>query len=497
MTAETQAGSRSLFKNSVSQIAGRLLLSLGRMVVALMIGRVAGTEMFGAYVLVLSFLVFFEWLVDFGQTDIGVRDICQAPGREAAVLGALFRLKIVQGVAYCLLLPALLMVMRYPPDIIRAGAVGAVGLLFYGGVQLFRTLFKVRMCMERDVLAELGGLAISFPLTWLACRAHAGIEILVGCYMVSRVAFFCLVAWLGRRERHPWGAGAGFREAWALFLRASPLGVGGLLVALYDSLAIVMLSKLADIDSEAQYAAATRFVYPVIIIVQALNSAFYPPLSAMWKTAPARFKQLQQTVLETSLLVGGALFCAINAGADFLMGLMGPSIGAAAGILRILAWVVLARALTTSMSPLIIVSGRQGRTVWITATSVVLEAVAFLLLVPRYGIAGAAAGYLIIEVAVGVAPVSWIGQRAAKTTLAWTAPAKLILCAATAAGLCAVLPGAGTIWSGMLSVLIYAALTILSGALSPRQLRALSQELTRKGGLAAPSQVSILRGSET
>jgi O-antigen/teichoic acid export membrane protein len=490
MTAALQGGSRRLFKNSVSQIAGRLLLSLGRMVVALMIGRLAGTDMFGAYALIISFLVFFEWLVDFGQTDIGVRDICQQPEREGAILRALVWLKLIQGVAYFLLLPVLLIVMRYPPEIVRAGAVGAIGLLFYGGVQIFRTVFKVRMCMERDILAELGGLAVALPLTWLACRQHAGIEVLVGCYMSSRVVFLGLVVWFGRGEPRPLGSPVSRRDVWSLFTQSLPLGLSGLLVALYDSLAIIILSKLTDLHAEAQYAAATRFVYPVIIIVQALNSAFYPPLSAMWKSSPARFKVLQQTVLDISLLVGGALFCAINSGADFLMGLMGPTIGEAAIILRILSCVVLARALTAAMSPLIIVAGSQGKTLWLSGTAVLLEATAFLILTPRYGNLGAALGYLFIELALGAGPVSWVGQHVSRTNMHWRAPIKLVSCALASAGLCRLLPGAGTIWSGMLSFALYVPLTLLVGGISFAQLRGLVQELTgraaRSAGVSAP-----------
>jgi len=111
MTTTVDSSSRSLMKNAASQIGGRLSLSLGRLLAALMIVRLVGPERFGEYALVLQFIVLFEWLADFGQTDIGVRDICQRPAEEGETLGALATLKALQGAGLALLLPALLMAM--------------------------------------------------------------------------------------------------------------------------------------------------------------------------------------------------------------------------------------------------------------------------------------------------------------------------------------------------------------------------------------------------
>ena len=76
----------ALLRSVTSQVGARLLLSLGRLGVALLISRLAGKDTFGEYALLLSILTLFEWLVDFGQTDISVRDACQSPQDEAKLL---------------------------------------------------------------------------------------------------------------------------------------------------------------------------------------------------------------------------------------------------------------------------------------------------------------------------------------------------------------------------------------------------------------------------
>jgi O-antigen/teichoic acid export membrane protein len=462
--------SRLLLKNAVSQIAGRLLLSLGRLVAALLIVRNLGAAQFGAYALVVWFVGLFEWLADFGQTDIAVRDICQQPEREAVILRALAGLKALQGLSLFLLLPGVLYMLDYPWEIVRAALIGGIGLPFYAAVQVFRTRLKVVMRMERDVLAELGGLLVMLPLTWYACIRGAGVEVLVACYMASRVTFLFLVILLGRFSL-PADGRLRAAEALALLRQAAPLGMAGLLVSLYDGLALLVLSKMADLSAVAQYVAATRYVFPVIIVVQSLNSAFYAPLSASWKRSPAQFAQLQQTVLESSILVGGAIFCGVYASAGFLMSLIGSSIGEAAGLLRLLSWVVLARTVTTAMSPLIVIGGAQNKVLWITICAILLQVVALLELVPGHGATGAAIGYLTIEIALGVIPVSVIGQQVTGVRLHWSAPVKLLVAAAIVILLCGLLPFAGTLASGALAVALYLAFAVVSGAVSPRKLR--------------------------
>jgi O-antigen/teichoic acid export membrane protein len=469
---------RSLLKNAVAQIVGRVLLSLGRLLAALLIVRHAGTGRFGEYALVVYFLVLFEWLVDFGQTDIAVRDICQQPERRGLILQALAGLKAAQGLLLFLCLPCLLYVLDYPAPIVRAALVGGIGLPFYAAVQVFRTQLKVDMRMERDVLAELGGLAVMLPLTWYASVSGAGLETLVGCYAVSRIVFLLLVIPLGRVS-FPGGLALRSAGARMLLRQAIPLGIAGMLVSVYDGLALMMLSKMVDMPAVAQYAAATRYVFPVVIVVQSLNSAFYAPLSASWKASPPQFASLQQVALEVSILVGGAMFCAVRSSADFLMHLIGPSIGAASGVLRLLSWVVLARTVTIAMSPLIIIAGWQGKLLWIAVGGILLQTLALIELVPRYGIIGAAIGYLTIEILLGVAPASLIGQYVTGIRIRWSAPARLLASAVAAIGICSLLPFAGTLGSGLLSATLYLVFAGLTGAVSPQKLRGVIREILR------------------
>lgn len=469
MTAIADGSSRSLARSAASQFAGRVTLSLGRLLVAMLIVRGAGVEVFGAYTLVIQYVLLAEWLVDFGQADLAVRDIAREPVGEPVVLEALSRLKLLHGAVFGPLLPLTLLILGYPATVVEAGAVGGVAVLAYAAVQPARVRFRVWMRAERDVAAELAGLAVMLPLTWMACRAELGLVALVGCYAVGRVvqlalAFAFMGDWPGRF--------AATGCAGTLWRGALPLGFAGLLVMVYDSLATLMLSKLGGMEAVGQYAAATRFVFPVIIAVQALTAAFYPPLSATWRGDPGRFQTLQQAALDLSVLAAGLLLCGVFAAAPFLMGLLGPEIAAAAPVLRVLCLVILARAVTTAMSPLIVVAGQQGRALWLSALAVAVQAAAILLLIPRFGLVGVAAGYLVVEILVSVVPIAVIGQHVASVRLRWSVPLRMMACALFAAMAAEALPFAGTFAAGVVAACGFLFLVVVTRTVSVAQLRA-------------------------
>ena len=478
------SASLTIFRNAGSQIGGRLAISLGRMLAALLIVRYCGADRFGEYALVINFSVLFEWLVDFGQSDIAVRDICQQPLRAGNILRTLAYLKILQSVALALVLPALLWLMQYPADIVWAGVASGVSLPFYAGVLMFRTVFKVRLRMELDVLAELGGLAVMLPLTWYVASQNGSVASLVACYAFARLVFLVLMIAFDSDRVGTMGTSASRADTVSAFRQAFPLGVAGLMVAFYDSMAVVMLSKLSDLHAVAQYAAVTRFVYPVIIVVQSLSSAFYPLLSEAWKQSPRNLAQLQQLSLELSLFVAGGLFCAVFTSADFLMALIGPALADAAGLLRLVSIVLLVRSITTAMSPLIIVAGRQAQAMWLTASAVLLHFGGIFVLVPMFGVNGVAFGYLAIELLVSLIPVSYLGLRYSGIQLEYTGPAKILFCAVVAASLCSFAPVSGTIWGGMISGLIFLALTLATGGISLSRLKSLAPpQLLHRGSI--------------
>ncbi|BAV64973.1 lipopolysaccharide biosynthesis protein [Sphingobium cloacae] len=469
----------SLFRNSAALVAGRIALSLLRMVAALCVARLAGAESFGAYALLLGIVALFEWLVDFGQTDIAVRDAARDPDRRDTLLAALSRAKRMQGLAGAAALPLILAVMGYDGPVILAGCAGSVAIGASALLQPARAALRLALRPDRDMAAELAGTAAMLPLLALASLMRAPLPVLIATFALARLAQAALaIHWA------PPCRAAAPASARHLARSALPLGVAGLLVVLYDALAPLLLAHLLDLKAVAIYAAAARFIFPILIAVQAINTAFFPVIAHGWRRDPAGMERTQQAALLLSVAVSAPLFAGIHGGADFLMSLMGGDFRSGAPLLRLMAWVLLARAVTTAMSPLIVVAGRQGRAMLLTLASLAAQVVALFVLVPRLGVIGAGVGYLLVELLLGSLAVSWMGQAVSGARIDWRPVAALLAAAALAVRLVDATPLAGSFPGGVAAGTLSLGFILLLARLMRRRMAPVWRDLRRRRSLA-------------
>lgn len=473
----------SILHNGAALVIGRIALSAARMLAALAVARLAGAERFGAYALLLSYIGLFEWLVDFGQTDIVVREGARDPARRPMALATLAAAKRLQGIVGALVLPLLLLAMGQGTEMVLAGAAGGIAILATALLQPARAQLRLALRMDRDIVAELAGAGVMLPLLVAASLLHAPLYILIGTFAISRLAQAVLTFhWAGPR------ASAHSSGVWPLISDAAPLGLAALLVLFYDALAPLVLERLMDLKAVAIYAAAARFIFAVLIAVQAITTAFFPVIAHGWGRDPVGVARAQQTALTLSVAVAGLLFAGIHGGAAFLMGLMGPDFLAGVGLLRLMAWVLLARAVSTAMSPLIVIAGRQGRSMFLTLGSLAAEVVALLVLVPRMGVMGAGLGYLLVELLLGSILISVVAQRVSGVRIDWRPVAAMLAISALSTLAIDASPLAGSFLGGMAAGSLALILMALLGLAARRHVAPawaeLRQHRTLAGGTA-------------
>lgn len=464
----------SVFKNATSQTLGRLTLSLMRFAIAVLIVRWAGPERFGEYSIVLTVALLMEWAADFGHSDVAVREISRDPPREGSLLAAVALLKAIHAVVAGALVVALLAALGYPGEVIRAGAVAAVGVLAYGAALVCRTLFRARLTMERDVGSELAGVLVMIPLTWWACVKGWGLEVLVGCHSVSRLIHAALAWWMARKLAGPIVRGALSRDVRWILRAAIPIGIAGLLVSVYNAVDTLMVSKLDGARSAGVYSSAQRFVFPVIIVVDAIASSVFPLLASYWRRHDDRFRVTLQRSFDLTLVLTGGALCAFQTSAGLLMGLMGPEMREDAALMRVMALALVARAVTSILSPLVIVTGRAAWGLWLTGLGLCVKTTLLALLIPSQGLMGVGYAWLATDLLAGVIPAVIITQRMTGVRLSWRVGLRV---AAACAGVIAVVWGAGGLESpaGLLAVIVlYPLLLTLAGAVRADDLRQLA-----------------------
>lgn len=423
----------SVVKNVVSQGAGRILIALSHLVVAGMIVRTYGAATFGAYAVVLMILVIAEWLLDFGVTDVSVREICRNAARRKSLLRIVTAAKVVQVLVAYIVLAGILLALRYPAEIARAGLVGGMGLVFYGGVLIYRALFKSSLRMERDVGAELIAALTVIPLVWLACSRGASLSVLVGCHVVSRAVFLGCAFLFGRSDYRPSVKGVTWNDIrWSLRASAA-IGAIGLLVVVYEALDVVLLSKLGTPSDLGYYASAQKLVWPALMALASVGATLYPITASYWPHSRDKFEQACQRALNTVMVLGGLAMCSLVAGSEFFMGLIGPDVVGGTPALWVLALLCCFKVVGATLGPVLFVLYAQRRALQYIAVAVVAKAIVVALLVPRFGFMGVAFGALGVEVIFATVPCVYLLQKFSGYRIRWGVPIKTVAIAAAAA----------------------------------------------------------------
>lgn len=463
---------RSVFSNAGTLSGGRLMLAVLRFVATLVILQQAGLERFGEFALFLSVVAVAEWLSDFGLSDVAVRQIVADPRRKRLTLGAFALAKLAQGALAASALMAGMWLAGYDRDMLQSVQLGAIAVLCYAGVQVYRVEFRVRMQMGREVGAEALATLVFLGMVWALASAEVSLQALALFYALLRVVNLLAAAGLARR----WPEMA-FEQGWrgelSVLLRACvPLGLTGLMVSTYDAMEQVALSQWSTSAEVGTYSFAMRVMMLALIFQQALATAAFPMLAAQWAQSRPQFMRTLQTVLDWGLLISGVMFCALHTSANSLVALIKHDPQGIAQVLSWLAWAIPARAAVALVGPVLLISGQLGRAVWIPLVVGVAKWLALGALA-HHGALGAAAAFLLAEIGVGLLLNLLFCQYAAGVWLQWAVPLRTVAAAVAVAAATQWLALSGTLLQGALAALAFLALAALLGAVRVQELKQL------------------------
>ncbi len=455
---------RTVLKNTGAQIAGHLLITAGKYSAYVIIFRYLGSARFGEYSLLLSLLAYGEIILDFGLTDLFVRDLSRTPEQKRELLAVMTEIKFVQAAVAYGLLVLLLVALRYDSRILAAGMLAGAEFLFMGGVLVYKGLFRAALAMERAAVAEVISTVSMVVLFLASLKMGLGIVGLMAALVLSRLIFLAGCMYWGRDLVEPFALRWNKGIMWEYFINALPVGLAMVMVGIYQSVDLLMLSKMASWKDVGLYAAAYRFVLPLVMVPAALMAALYPLLCSYWERDMEKFCRMFDQGIQSVVVIGGAIFCVLTVAAEFFMGIFGPEAVEASGALRMLAYAIAAMSISVVIGPMFIVIQRQWLAFLVGLCGAVVNATLNVFLIPRYGYMGAAFATFMTEVCVLV-PAVHIIQRATGHRARWW----ILLQVAAPAAVAAVAVGRtglqGGFLGGIAALVLYVAGCLLSGAI--------------------------------
>lgn len=357
------------------------------------IARVLGPAAFGIIGFALALTKYFRLAVDGGFAPVGAREVAAYPHRAAELAANMIVFRLLVAGGALLVLGVIALILPKPVEVRLVVFLMGLELLslavdtswVYKGLERNRPVGVALVLAE--VASVLGLLAF--------VRGPSDVVIVPLAFVSGQFAASAYLAWPLFRGNSVMGR---VRAGYMLFRSAGALIVTKLMRVLFFSFDVLMLGFILGEAAVGLYTAAYRICFVVTAFGVALTFSYLPEFTRAVSQGAGNVGEVTGRSLELSavlvfpLAVGGvvvaqplltAVFGAPYAEGALAFQLLLPSVGLT--LLR------------GTHSNVLLVHGRLRQDMWIVVTATLLNVVLNVVLIPRYGIAGAAVATLVAE----------------------------------------------------------------------------------------------------
>jgi O-antigen/teichoic acid export membrane protein len=427
-----------LAQNIGSALAGRVAGSLIGVVTFGVLARSIGAEGLGYYRTVLTMLLFAGVLFDFGLYSITLREIAQRNANAAHILGNAVGLRVTATVCAIILLWLLLTAGNYYNETIRIGVlIAGIGWVGYQLNDMLRAVFQEKLAKHLGAIAETTGAGLSLLIVAVLAYLHAGTIAMLAATAVGLICTATL-AWRFSNRLMPFRLRTDWSVWRSLIIAGLPIAGSVLLLNIQLRVDVLLLSLIQDAKQVGLYDAPLK-LYELLFVIPYLFGGMMMPLFVRDLSAGGeQFAARLSAALGASALISALAFGALFVDAESVVVLLaGRGFAGAADPLRILA----ASALFAGVSAILRFAAtalhQPGRMLRVDVIGVSAAVLAHAILIPRYGVVGAALGKLCGDVVTSVAALLMLRRQLTRALFAAAATAL-----ASGAALIAALNGA-------------------------------------------------------
>lgn len=381
----------SMLRNTLSSVAARLAATVLGVATFAILARTVGPHGLGQYRTALTLVLFAGAIVEFGLYPVMLQGLAR-DGDERFV-GQLIGLRLTSSAVGMLALGLLVQLLE-PDPVVRIGVfIAGVGWIGHQLNDVLRALFQQKLARYDSAIAETVGAAVTFALVLSFGVLGYGTDAMLVATAVG-LLLTGSVAWrLARRRVHfrPVIDTAAWRQ---LIIAGLPFAGSALLLTLHFRIDVLLLSILRPSADVGLYDAPAK-LYELVFMVPYLLGGVLMPLFVRDLAEPGRLTQRMGAAYGLILLFGALVLGVFLVHAEHITVLLGgPEFVASGQPLRVLGAAAVLGGLCAVLRHAVTAVALERSMVRIDLASVVVAITLHCLLIPRWGIMGAAAGKL-------------------------------------------------------------------------------------------------------
>ncbi len=396
--------SKNIFWLTLSRVFALVLLFLAYRALFAYLGPFGS----GQYQFVLSYVLIFSTVVDFGVQQFITKKMSEEPENIKKYFHNFFAFEAIASVTLYILLLVIAYLNSYEPVVFKAIAVTGLGMVANALAYPFLSVMTVKQDLRKVAFINFLNSVVNITIIFLAVWLKKYIIFLASIQLVFGILDFILYSFFIRKHLYQPQVLAAFKNFDFFTLKnilksAWPFALLVGFSAIYNRIDIVIITQFLGYTQTGLYTAAYRIFDLLGFFPSAVGFALFPVFSSlMVKKAITEVRDNIEKYSRIMLMV--ALPMAVGGmvlSAQLIRLVAGSGFEAASSVLAILIW---APAILFIYSPasLLVISQMTKKALAITGANVLVNTIGNIILIPIYGIKAAAIMTVVSEALQGI-----------------------------------------------------------------------------------------------
>lgn len=390
---------RRTLVNFASLLSSEALSKVLQFALFIYLARMLGAEQFGIFSFSLAFGFIFIILVDFGFSQLIVREMSREKKKAPLFLGHALLAKVGFSLVTVVLAWIFLNVLQYSNEVKVVAMVMLAFTILQTFTELHSAVFKAFEQMQYEAIIKVGRMVILVGGVVYAVENGYSLATAALIFVITEVLALFVAGLIvySRFVRLQWLFQWEFLKK--LVKKSSVFCLSFAFGILYLYIDSVMLSKMKGVTEVGLYAAAANLVIALIFIPLMFMQSLFPVMSRLHISSKKTLRFIVERSLKYMFLLGLAACVGIFMFAEDIIGLLyGHEYASSAVILKVLCWYLFLKFLNIVIGTTLMSINRQKRRLLCQGSAAALNIVLNIILIPSYGMMGAAAATLLTEI---------------------------------------------------------------------------------------------------
>ncbi len=377
-------------QNTIIQIIGKAASTLLGVVALALMTRYLGTNGFGQYSTIITFVSFFAMSADLGLTLVSAQMISDPQEDQDKTLSNLFSLRLVSALIILSLAPISVLLFPYDSVIVIGVLIATISYIFPALNQILIALFQKTLKMKQAMIAEVSSKIILLIGIFLSIQLNGGLNGILWASVLGAFSNFALSWILGKREAKI--KLAFDKKVWRKIIKKSwPLALTIILNLLYQKGDLIILSLFQGIEEVGIYGASYRTIEVIGTIPYMFAGIMLPLFTTNWLQKNFDFfKKISQKSFDLMIILALPLAIGTQFVAKEIISLIAGAEFSESGLaLQFLITSTALLFISSIFSHLIIAIDKQKKLIGLYIFTSLSSLLLYFILIPKFSYLGA------------------------------------------------------------------------------------------------------------